>query len=519
MGAIVLYAMVGTLASTFVVGMGCFYLGRMGILATVNPDNPMEALLFGSLISAVDPVATLSIMGNAELRCDPLLYSLVFGESVLNDAVAISLFRAFAQYYQDPNENMKIDDTNSSNDVKIVPALASFLSVSIGSVLLGVVLGLLPSFLFKQVPQLSQYPHLELALLCCFCYASYAVTEALSLSGIMALFFQGITLSHYNSYNLSNTALVASEQLFATLAVLAETVVFLYMGLDVVEKFQGTPWSDWWFAVVALVLCIVGRFCNIFPLSWIANRCRRRQGKSGEMADKNSERTKSVSSADESEDPDYSGARYISLPMQCVLWFAGLRGAIAFALAVNMPGPNREGYATATLFICLFTTIVCGGLTNPVLNYFGMKIVASSSGYGTKGASSTGNSKSGTRQSATRPSVDGNDSQLPMIFRTRQHVYKGFKRVVKRVDSDVLVPMFGGASGIISYSASSDDSQKYPLHSNVGSDQRPYKELSFDDDHDDFLHGELGSLELTETTRFQRQQQGDVVILGGLQGN
>ena len=32
-------------------------------------------------------------MGNPELNCDPLLYSLVFGESVLNDAVAIVLFK------------------------------------------------------------------------------------------------------------------------------------------------------------------------------------------------------------------------------------------------------------------------------------------------------------------------------------------------------------------------------------------------------------------------------------------
>ena len=62
---------------------------------SIDQNDPMEALLFGALISAVDPVATLSIMGNPELHCDPLLYSLVFGESVLNDAVAIVLFRVF----------------------------------------------------------------------------------------------------------------------------------------------------------------------------------------------------------------------------------------------------------------------------------------------------------------------------------------------------------------------------------------------------------------------------------------
>ena len=73
-----------------------FGIGKAGVV-DIDTDSPLEALLFGALISAVDPVATLSIMGSAELNCDPLLYSLVFGESVLNDAVAVVLFRTFSK--------------------------------------------------------------------------------------------------------------------------------------------------------------------------------------------------------------------------------------------------------------------------------------------------------------------------------------------------------------------------------------------------------------------------------------
>jgi len=53
----------------------------------------MFSLIFASLISAVDPVATLSILGDKNVNADQLLYSLVFGESVLNDAVSIVLFK------------------------------------------------------------------------------------------------------------------------------------------------------------------------------------------------------------------------------------------------------------------------------------------------------------------------------------------------------------------------------------------------------------------------------------------
>ncbi len=83
-GAITAFAMFGTIISTFIVGYSTYYAGRAGWITGISTTNPMESLLFGALISAVDPVATLSIMGSPELQCNQMLYSLVFGESVLN---------------------------------------------------------------------------------------------------------------------------------------------------------------------------------------------------------------------------------------------------------------------------------------------------------------------------------------------------------------------------------------------------------------------------------------------------
>lgn len=330
-GAITLYAVAGTIISTFVVGGLSFYAARLGLIRDLDNENPMEALLFGALISAVDPVATLSIMGNADLRCDPLLYSLVFGESVLNDAIAISLFKVFAKYY---------DPTGPKwSEAEIPSALMTFCSVSFLSILLGVALGLAASFLFKHT-DLCEYPKLETSLLLSFCYLCYATGESIGLSGIMALFFHGVTLSHYNSYNLSSTAHVAAEHIFSTLSTIAETAVFLYMGMGVFTgRFEN---YDITFSILAVAFCFLARLLNIFPLSLIANCCRK-------------------------------GRQRITMPMQAVLWFAGLRGAIAFALAMNMPGPNKDVYATATLSICIFTTIVCGSLTDSMLTAFGMK--------------------------------------------------------------------------------------------------------------------------------------------------
>jgi solute carrier family 9 (sodium/hydrogen exchanger), member 8 len=242
-GAITLHAMVGTIISTFVVGLLTFYMAKQGLIKDIDKENLMEALLFGVLISAVDPVATLSIMGNADLQVNPLLYSLVFGKSVLNDAIAMFFFKTFHRYYSPDGPDWQETE---------IPAalLLAFITVTILRIGVGVFLGLLTaSFMYKHT-QLSEYPKFETSLLFCFCYLCYSIAESVELSGIMAIFFQGLILSHYNSYNLSPAAHVASERIFSTLATITETAVFLYMGMGV---FTGR-FANWdiLFSVLAL---------------------------------------------------------------------------------------------------------------------------------------------------------------------------------------------------------------------------------------------------------------------------
>ena len=75
LGAISLLAVLGTLVSTFVVG-ALVKLGAARGLFRLAEASLLDALLFGALISAVDPVATLAIVGHPELKADPLLYAL-----------------------------------------------------------------------------------------------------------------------------------------------------------------------------------------------------------------------------------------------------------------------------------------------------------------------------------------------------------------------------------------------------------------------------------------------------------
>lgn len=83
--------------------------------------------------------------------------------------------------------------------------------MSLFSIMVGVSLGLVTSYIYRHT-SIKEIPKLESTLLFLFCYFCYATAEALGLSGIMALFFNGIVLSHYNSYNLSSESRHAAEQ-------------------------------------------------------------------------------------------------------------------------------------------------------------------------------------------------------------------------------------------------------------------------------------------------------------------
>ena len=103
---------------------------------------------------------------------------------------------------------------------------------------------------------------------------------------------------------ISRVTQVTAHEIFESLACLSETFVFMFMGMGF---FTGrfTQW-DTTFVPFAILFCLVGRAFNTFPISALANVTR---------------------------------AVKIPARMQFVIWFAGLRGAIAFALSQNMPGP------------------------------------------------------------------------------------------------------------------------------------------------------------------------------------
>jgi NhaP-type Na+/H+ or K+/H+ antiporter len=180
MGGITSLAFYGTGFSALFVGLFLWIAGQINITIQITF---MEALCFGSLISATDPVSTLAVF--SELKVDPHLFYLVFGESVLNDAIGISLFNTTKEFV---GKEMTVE--------AIVAAIAIFMMTFTLSCLIGYVSGVLSAGLFKAV-DLSHHPIILMTVFFTIVYIPFLISEVLQLSGIVTILFSAITLKRY----------------------------------------------------------------------------------------------------------------------------------------------------------------------------------------------------------------------------------------------------------------------------------------------------------------------------------
>ncbi|GFR94011.1 sodium/hydrogen exchanger [Elysia marginata] len=298
LGAILMYALVGTAVSCVVVGAIMYGLTKfMDVTISLN-----DCFVFGAFISATDPetvlhlfplsVVTVLALFN-DLHVDVDLYALVFGESVLNDAVAIVLSESVETYGELSTDEFSFE--------AFLQSIGKFVGVFAGAFAIGGFMGILTAFLTKFT-KIRDYPLLETALFFLMSYSTFQAAEAADLTGIVAVLFCGITQAHYTYNNLSADSKVRTKQL----------------------------------AVV------VARFCNIYPLSFLLNL-----GRSNKIR------------------PNF----------QHMMMFSGLRGAIAFALAIRETDTEgRQLIASATMSIVLATVILCGGFTTPMLQWLQIRV-------------------------------------------------------------------------------------------------------------------------------------------------
>jgi NhaP-type Na+/H+ or K+/H+ antiporter len=323
------FGILGTLIQFSVIAAMSFFLTNIEGFPVLRDDGvPIgltlhESMLVASIFSAADEVATLSLIKQDEY---PKLAAVLFGEGVLNDAMSILLFRVVMNMSREGGTSKALE--NGPMLILELVWKAVYLLVTSGAS--GSAVGLAISLLLKNVPSLQSSPVRQTAILMLGGYFSFCISEALELSGILAVFFCGLTLSHYAWHSLGSEAQTTSKITSETISMIAEAYCFAAIGLSV-HEFDASQWCAS-FTLLSIVSLMTARAIAIYGTCLVGRFFDPKQFK-------------------------------IPLAEQNVLFFGGLvRGAISWAQVVQVGDAHHGMLVTTTLGVVVFTVVIFGAV-------------------------------------------------------------------------------------------------------------------------------------------------------------
>lgn len=316
-------AVPGLLISTAVIG---------GIMFTAAPwvgvhISLPEALLLGSILSATDPVAVISLF--SQLGAPKRLTVLVEGESLFNDATAIVLSRIIIAVMA---AGVITTDT-------VILGSVQFMTVFFGGLVAGWILALVAGSLIGWVDRDSFF---EITVTTILAYLSFYLAEhVLGLSGIMAVVAAGVVMGGWGKAKITPSVAGYLENFWDYMAGIANALIFLLVGLTVELSalIENLPVL---FLVAGAML--ISRALVIYTLVPVVGKL--------------------------------PGSDPIDRGYQTVMYWGGLRGGIALAIALSLPESveNRDLFVVLATGAVLFTLIVQGLTIERVVKHFGLDI-------------------------------------------------------------------------------------------------------------------------------------------------
>ncbi|WP_211184556.1 cation:proton antiporter [Paenibacillus lemnae] len=314
----------GTLLSFLIVGLSGHYL--LGLPLAV-------AFTFGALMSATDPISVISIFKS--LGVPKKLVTIIEGESLFNDGIAVVLFQISSVYLLTYLE---------MGWAGIGSGLLLFLKFSIGGIIVGAVLG----YIFSQIIRLyDDYP-LEIAFSMLLFFGSYFIAEHFHVSGVIAVVVGGLIFGSYGAkIGMSKTTETNINSFWDVITLVANSLIFLMVGLEI----KNIDFMDkWGLIAAAIVVVVAARTLALYTsLSWLK---------------------------------DFSGT------WKMILNWGGLKGSLSIALALSLPSSfeGREDVLVLTFSVVLFSLLVQGLSIKPLV----LKLGLSGGGAGTPSGKSAG---------------------------------------------------------------------------------------------------------------------------------
>ncbi|KAJ6667472.1 hypothetical protein lerEdw1_016593 [Lerista edwardsae] len=317
-GSILWWSALGSLINAFGIGLSLYGICQITAFG-LKDVHLIDNLLFGSMISAVDPTSVLAVF--EEMSVNEQLYMMIFGESLLNDGITVVLYNIFIDFTQ----MHRFEDIEP---VDILAGFARFFVVGLGGLLFGVIFGFVAAFMTRFTQNISA---IEPLLVFMFSYLSYLTAETLYISGILAITACAVTMKKYVEENVSPTSYTTIKYLMKMLSNISETLIFVFMGVSTVRR--NHEWN-WAFISFTLIFCLLWRALNFTPILGVLLLF-------------------SVSNK-------FRTYRF-TLKDQLVIIYSGLRGDSSFSLAFLLPAalfPRKKMFITSTIVVIYFTVFI-----------------------------------------------------------------------------------------------------------------------------------------------------------------
>ncbi|XP_029969767.1 sodium/hydrogen exchanger 2-like [Salarias fasciatus] len=322
LGTILWYAVLGTLWNVLGIGLSLYGVCLLAP-GSLGDVSLLHCLLFGSLIAAVDPVAVLSVF--QEMHVNDQLHILVFGESLLNDAVTVVLYKLFESFLRLP----------SVSGLDVLLGGCRVVVVGLGGLFVGLFFGLLAALTSRFTSKAQVIAPLFVFL---YSYLSYLTSEMLHLSGIMAIVTCAVTMKQYVEANVSERSNTSIQYFLKMWSSVSETLIFIFLGVSTIQDVH--MWS-WPFVGSTLLLCLLWRATGVLLLTAVVNKLRRNS---------------------------------VTFRDQFIIAYGGLRGAICFSLVFLIDDfPKKRLFITTTIVVILFTVFVQGMTIKPLVELLDVK--------------------------------------------------------------------------------------------------------------------------------------------------
>lgn len=347
LASILVFAIFNTLLNAILIGGSIYLVYEWGWIEAIYPEAssnyanvklPLDittCLLFGSIISAVDPVAVIAVFN--EIHVNSMLFICVFGESLLNDGVAVVLYQAFANLLQHSPEDI--------NSTEIAFLFGEFAYVAFGGILVGIIFSIVTCFATKYWPKNHEMVIFEPAVSYLLPYLAYLTGEYLGMSAILAAVVCGYMMRPHVEVNIEPQSKITLNYVIHFLSHVGEVSIFIWLGLVTVQL-DWAQYFNWSLALWALLFISIYRVLGIFTFGYILNYFR---------------------------DPE---VKFTNKDLT-VCSFGGLRGGIAFSLTALSPILSVEIKQTlicTSVFIIFFTSFVQGILVEPLVKYLKIEL-------------------------------------------------------------------------------------------------------------------------------------------------